>query len=260
MFGNRVITNAAFHSAHVPFRFQGRFFGSPWPWWWGGIVIGWVGPVFWPYFFFDFCDYVFWPYAYDDFWPYAYDDIYYGIYGPYAYSGPPARIASVDTGAPSSPRQLAQPNEGTARQRTQTKQAKEAEPRAAEVCSNNASELAQWPIERISQVVQPTDAQRAALDELKAESAKAIDLLKGACPNAPSTIALIFPKAMSRGRYFIPQSGAMMRSLASTKGRARRIRWATVTGVSTAGSERSSTPRMIFLPRSRSKTEQSRDD
>ena len=183
MFGNRVITNAAFHSAHVPFRFQGRFFGSPWPWWWGGIVIGWVGPVFWPYFFFDFCDYVFWPYAYDDFWPYAYDDIYYGIYGPYAYSGPPARIASVDTGAPSSPRQLAQPNEGTARQRTQTKQAKEAEPRAAEVCSNNASELAQWPIERISQVVQPTDAQRAALDELKAESAKAIDLLKGACPN-----------------------------------------------------------------------------
>ena len=181
--GNRVITNAAFHSAHVPFRFQGRFFGSPWPWWWGGIVIGWVGPVFWPYFFFDFCDYVFWPYAYDDFWPYAYDDIYYGIYGPYAYSGPAARIASVDTGAPSSPRQLAQPNEGTARQRTQTKQAKEAEPRAAEVCSNNASELAQWPIERISQVVQPTDAQRAALDELKAESAKAIDLLKGACPN-----------------------------------------------------------------------------
>ena len=183
MFGNRVITNAAFHSAHVPFRFQGRFFGSPWPWWWGGIVIGWVGPVFWPYFFFDFCDYVFWPYAYDDFWPYAYDDIYYGIYGPYAYSGPPARIASVDTGAPSLPRQLAQPNEGVARQRTQKKQAKEAQPRAAEVCSNNASELAQWPTERISQVVQPTDAQRAALDELKAESAKAIDQLKGGCPN-----------------------------------------------------------------------------
>jgi hypothetical protein len=31
--------------------------------------------------------------------------------------------------------------------------------------------------------VQPTDVQRAALDELKAESAKAINLLKGACPN-----------------------------------------------------------------------------
>jgi hypothetical protein len=89
----------------------------------------------------------------------------------------------MDPSVASSPRQLAQPNEGVARQRTQAKQAKEAEPRAAEVCSNNASELAQWPIERISQVVQPTDAQRAALDELKAESAKAIDQLKGGCPN-----------------------------------------------------------------------------
>jgi hypothetical protein len=178
--GNRVITNAAFHSAHVPFRFQGRFFGSPWPWWWGGIVIGWVGPVFWPYVYYDFFDYVFWPYAYDDFWPYAYDDIYYGIYGPYAYSGPLAPVASVDPSVASSPHQLAQAKEGTARQRAQTQGAAT---RAAEVCSNKASELAQWPIERISQVVQPTDTQRPALDELKAESAKAIDLLKSGCPN-----------------------------------------------------------------------------
>jgi LTXXQ motif family protein len=180
VFGNRVITNAAFHSAHVPFRFQGRFFGSPWPWWWGGIVIGWVGPVFWPYVYYDFFDYVFWPYAYDDFWPYAYDDIYYGIYGPYAYSGPLAPVASVDPSVASSPRQLAQTKEGTARQRAQTRGSTT---RAAEVCGNKASELTQWPIERISQVVQPTEAQRAALDELKAESAKAIDLLKSACPN-----------------------------------------------------------------------------
>jgi hypothetical protein len=180
LFGNRVITNAAFHSAHLPFRFQGRFFGSPWPWWWGGIVIGWVGPVFWPYAYYDFFDYVFWPYAYDDFWPYAYDDVYYGIYGPYAYSVPPAPVASVDPSIASSPRQLAQAKEGTARQRPQTQGGAQ---RAAEVCSNNASELTQWPIERISQVVQPTDAQRPALDELKAESAKAIDLLKSACPN-----------------------------------------------------------------------------
>jgi hypothetical protein len=180
VFGNRVITNAAFHSAHVPFRFQGRFFGSPWPWWWGGIVIGWVGPVFWPYAYYDFFDYVFWPYAYDDFWPYAYDDIYYGIYGPYAYSGPLSPVASVDPSVASSPRQLAQAKEGTVRQRAQAQGGVQ---RAAEVCSNNASELTQWPIERISQVVQPTDAQKAALDELKAESRKAIDLLKGACPN-----------------------------------------------------------------------------
>jgi hypothetical protein len=163
VFGNRVITNAAFHSAHVPFHFQGRFFGSPLP-----------------CAYYDFFDYVFWPYAYDDFWPYAYDDIYYGIYGPYAYSGPLSPVASVDPSVASSPRQLAQAKEGTARQRAQTRGPAT---RAAEVCSNKASELTQWPIERISQVVQPTEAQRAALDELKAESDKAIDLLKGACPN-----------------------------------------------------------------------------
>ena len=179
VFGNRVITNAAFHSAHVPFRFRGRFFGSPWPWWWGGFAIGWIGPVFWPYAYYDFFDYVFWPYAYDDFWPYAYDDVYYGIYGPYAYSGPPAPVTSGD------PSHLAQVKEGTVRQRAQTQRAAT---RAAEVCSNTASELTQWPIERISQVVQPTDVQRLLLDELKAESAKAIELLKGTCPNdLPST-------------------------------------------------------------------------
>jgi hypothetical protein len=33
---------------------------------------------------------------------------------------------------------------------------------------------------------------------------------------APSTMARILPKAISRGRYFIPQSGAMMMSLAGT--------------------------------------------
>jgi hypothetical protein len=53
-----------------------------------GVVIGWFGPLFWPYADYDLFDYIYWPYAYDNFWPYAYDDVYYGIYGPYAYSGP----------------------------------------------------------------------------------------------------------------------------------------------------------------------------
>src|SRR5262245_2663840 len=92
-FGNRAITNAAFRTHFASARFNGRFWGSPWfggarwPWWRTGIVIGWVGPVFWPYAYYDVFDYVYWPYAYDDFWPYAYDDVYYGIYGNYAYGG-----------------------------------------------------------------------------------------------------------------------------------------------------------------------------
>ncbi len=62
------------------------------------------------------------------------------------------------------------------------------EQRAAEVCSNNASDLTDWPIERISEIVQPTDAQRPALDDLRAASAKAIDILNAGCPtDLPST-------------------------------------------------------------------------
>src|SRR5262249_30626583 len=91
VFGNRAIANVAWRSQFASARFHGRVFGSRWwRWWWGGLVIGWYGPLFWPYADYDFFDYVYWPYAYDDFWPYAYDDIYYGIYGNYAYIPPGA--------------------------------------------------------------------------------------------------------------------------------------------------------------------------
>ena len=159
IFGNRFITNAAWRSAIAPVRFYGRFPGSPWPWWSGGIVIGWIGPVFWPYVYDDFFDYVFWPYVYDDFWPYAYDDVYYGIYGAYAYYDP-------------RPSQL----------RRRTARAGGPAWRPADVCNAPAPELTDWPIGRIAETVQPTDAQRAELDALKDANANAIAVLKDACP------------------------------------------------------------------------------
>jgi LTXXQ motif family protein len=180
VFGNRVITNTALQSRFGFARFHGRFFGSSWPWWWGGLAIGWIGPVFWPYVYYDFFDYVFWPYAYDDFWPYAYDDVYYGIYGPYAYGGPgPAIAAGPDVG-------IHAPGASTTERRVAV--AGGSEQRAAEVCSNGASDLTDWPIARISEVVKPTEPQRPALDELRAASQKAMDILKAGCPNdLPST-------------------------------------------------------------------------
>jgi LTXXQ motif family protein len=180
VFGNRAIANAALQSRFGFARFQGRFFGSPWPWWWGGLAIGWIGPVFWPYVYYDFFDYVFWPYAYDDFWPYAYDDVYYGIYGPYAYGGArPAVVASPDVGVRA---------RGASTTEGRVASAGGSEQRAAEVCSTGASDLTDWPIERISEVVQPTEALRPALDELRAASLKAVDVLKAGCPNdLPST-------------------------------------------------------------------------
>jgi hypothetical protein len=164
VFGNRAIANVALRSQFGPARFHGGFFGSAWPWWRGGVVLGWFGPVFWPYASSDFLGYVFWPYAYDDFWPYAYDDVYYGIYGPYAYYGADGFSRGGGRGGRYAARAT-----GPAR-------------RAAEICSNQAPELTDWPIARIAEVVEPTDAQRAALDELQAASANAIDMLQSGCP------------------------------------------------------------------------------
>jgi hypothetical protein len=167
VFGNRAIANVAWQSRFASSRFHGKFAGSRWwPWWRGGLVIGWVGPLFWPYASYDFFDYVYWPYAYDDFWPYAYDDVYYGIYGNYAHIPP---------GASSGGRRENSPGNRVAR-------TDDTQRRAAEVCSDDAAHLTDWPLERISEVVQPTTAQRPALDELRAASAKAIDMLKSGCP------------------------------------------------------------------------------
>jgi LTXXQ motif family protein len=174
VFGNRAIANVALQLQFGHARFHGGFSGSAWPWWRGGLVLGWFGPLFWPYAHYDVFDYVYWPYAYDDFWPYAYDDVYYGIYGPYAYYDPygvpgrSGRGVSYGRYGAGSGRYAATPN-GPSR-------------RAADVCSNQVPELTDWPIERISEVVQPTDAQRPALDELRAASAQAIEMLQSACP------------------------------------------------------------------------------
>src|SRR5215471_7402884 len=140
VFGNRAIANAAFRSHFGFARFRGRFFGSTWPWWWGGLAVGWIGPVFWPYAYDDFFDYVFWPYAYDDFWPYAYDDVYYGIYGPYAYG-------DSGVGPVVGPR-VSIPSRSTNTAVRRVARTSSSEQRVAEVCSSNASDLTDWPINR----------------------------------------------------------------------------------------------------------------
>jgi hypothetical protein len=127
-----------------------------------GIVLGFVGPLFWPYAYDDFIDYTFWPYAYDTFWPYAFDDVYEGIYGGYAPEYYPSgrgrsRIAKLTEGA-------------------------------TRICTGEAVGLTDFPIERITQQVQPDQDQQRLLDDLKAGTAKAVDILRAACPTElPST-------------------------------------------------------------------------
>src|SRR5499433_832511 len=147
--------------------FQGRFFDPQWrrrfahP-----IVFGWVGPPFWPY-------------AYDTFWPYAYDDFYDGMFGAYAagYGGTYAAVGPPESyGGRRSARSYS--GRGSSGGRSV----------GADLCSGQTAGLTDWPIERIAQTVEPNDAQRAVLDELKAATAQALDILKAACPTAlPST-------------------------------------------------------------------------
>jgi len=145
------------------------------------IVIGWAGPLFWPYAYDDFIDYTYYPYAYDTFWPYAYDDLYVDVFGPYAYgSGVYASNEYASTGS-------AGGGGSAAARRSRSNQAQTASGQA-EVCSIPQNQLTSWPIERIADVVQPTAEQRAKLDELKDASGKAMDVLQSACPNdLPST-------------------------------------------------------------------------
>lgn len=50
------------------------------------------------------------------------------------------------------------------------------------MCSPQAAGLAEWRVEQIERAVRPTDAQRAALNELKTASSKAAETIAAACP------------------------------------------------------------------------------
>jgi LTXXQ motif family protein len=52
----------------------------------------------------------------------------------------------------------------------------------AALCNPRAAARAQWGVEQIEKAVKPTEAQRAAFNELKAAAAKATSLTPGACP------------------------------------------------------------------------------
>jgi histone H3/H4 len=165
--------------------FQGRFFDAQWrrhfdhP-----RVIGWVGPLFWPHAYYDFIDYTFYPYAYDTFWPYAYDDLYEGMFGAYAlgYGGTYASVGPAGGYSGGGYARGGHARDAYARGSAGGRSIE------ADLCSGQTAGLTDWPIERIAQTVEPDDAQRAILDELRDATAKALDILKAACPTAlPST-------------------------------------------------------------------------
>jgi hypothetical protein len=141
-------------------------------------VFGWVGPVFWPYAYNDiYCD-IFWGYwgygcadpywslAYGNpFWDYGYGDIYSGLFSPFGFDDFAAYLPSGGRRGRST----------VAAASTQI---------AAEMCGNDTREVADWPIDRIRQVVSPDEQQSVALDDLASASLKAAQIIKDACPTS----------------------------------------------------------------------------
>jgi hypothetical protein len=179
---------AASHMAPSQQTFRGQFAQADWARDWRrhhrhpGIVLGFLGPVFWPYAYDDFVDYTFEPYAYDTFWPYAFDDVYTGIYGGYApeYYGPEDAYAYAGSVASQSSYARTAATNATSG------------PAAAggsdRICSSEAAGVTDFSIQKIAQQVNPDEEQQALLDDLKSASTEAVKILQAACPTElPST-------------------------------------------------------------------------
>ncbi|MFY9954332.1 Spy/CpxP family protein refolding chaperone [Bradyrhizobium sp.] len=154
--------------------------------WWrhrhGGF--GWVGPLFWPLAYYDIYDYTLWGYGYDPlFWDYGYNDIYAGVFAPYGYDDLAAYLPPGGGG----PGEGSQVTVGRVRGAATAPTATSGQ--LAPLCGDDSREIAGLPIDQIQQVIQPNDAQRAALDQLADASMKAAQDIKAACPTQISLTA-----------------------------------------------------------------------
>jgi hypothetical protein len=188
-----------------------NYWGAGWNDWGSGWGY-WAGPVFWPFFFGDALTFALWPYAFYDpffgygpdllltsiFWPgplfspyYADNPYYYGespyyygenslfnIYGSapsaeqyadYGYYGGRRRHSHRRLYAAYAARSAAHGNLG-------------ADSNAALTCGGLAPGVVSLPIDQIERAIRPTDAQLAMLDDLKAASAQAENILRASCP------------------------------------------------------------------------------
>jgi hypothetical protein len=114
------------------------------------------GPVFWPQLADDVLDYILWPSGKDDrLWAYGYDDIVGGALRP-------------DNRAP--------------RRRTAHAGADAAGGSTGECAAQQGGETAASVTERIEQTIQPTEAQRASLADLRTALQRGFEYVDHACP------------------------------------------------------------------------------
>jgi hypothetical protein len=115
----------------------------------------WSGPIYWPSADDDVISYTFWPSGSGDkFWSHGFSDVFEAMFAPAAATAPDSRRRAARVAAP--------------------------EPCIARPAPAAVSAAIDW----IEKTAQPTDAQRGALDELKAALTKALEGIGAACPAA----------------------------------------------------------------------------
>ena len=67
-----------------------------------------------------------------------------------------------------------------------------------DICDPRGAGLAEWRISRLERAVQPTEAQRPVLDQLKAASKKASEIISAACPRELSQSPVARLEAMEK--------------------------------------------------------------
>jgi len=124
--------------------------------------VGANGPTFWPQLADDVFDYIFWPSGKDDrLWAYGYDDIVGGALRPDNRTPPPRRrTAQARSGA------VADAAGGA----------------TSECAAQQGGESASSVADRIEQTIQPTDAQRAKVADLRTALQRSFEYLDRACP------------------------------------------------------------------------------
>lgn len=176
---NLAVRRASFTGPNAFYRsnWGGRFYGGRY-----NHFSRWYGGVFWPYFWGDYYSFAFWPYDYYDvYWGYGPDAIVYGAFWPYgegAYDSnyAPASVPEGDIYQPYR-RPVAAPKPATGGAEA-----------TAQTCAGFAPGVSDLPIAKLEKAIDPTDEQRAALEDLKAATAKASEILKGSCSSgAPLT-------------------------------------------------------------------------
>ena len=79
------------------------------------------------------------------------------------------------------------------------------------MCNPAAAGFAEWRVDRLEQLIKPTDAQRSKFDELKTASNKAADIIRGACPTD-------FPKtAVARLDVMEKHADAMLQAIKTVR-------------------------------------------